>query len=319
MKKYPIDQEFWPFSRLSAPMYRPVLMLANAILKKPSRRIFRDKEIDASVVEVCGYMNGKIELVILKPKNCAEKLPCLLYCHGGGFVMREAFVQYDLLCEYVKRTNCIGIMVRYRLAPRYPYPIPVEDCYAAFEWVTGHAEELNIDINRIGVGGESAGGNIAAVIAQMVRDRKGEKLLFQMLVYPVTDRRMQTNSMRAFTDTPMWNAELNCKMWKLYLKDEPKHIAYASPMEAEFLEGLPPAYVETAEFDCLRDEGIAYAQRLSVCGVQTELNGTKGTMHGFEIRMRACATQKSIAKRVEYMKKMFEKGGAADAHPNHTK
>ncbi len=306
MKRYPIDREFWPFSRLSAPMYAPVLKLANAILKKPPRSVFRDKAIDASVAVIDGYENGKIELVILRPKSCPEKLPCLLYYHGGGFVMRESFVQYGLLSEYVKRTNCVGIMVRYRIAPQYPFPIPAEDCYAALQWVIGHADELNIDAERIGIGGESAGGNLAAVIAQMQRDRAGRRLRFQMLVYPVTDRRMLTDSMREFTDTPMWNAVQNRKMWNLYLQSEPENIAYASPMEAEMLDGLPPAYIETAEFDCLRDEGIAYAERLRASGIETELNQTKGTMHGFEIRMKAAATQASIAKRVGYMKKMFE-------------
>ena len=130
--------------------------------------------------------------------------------------------------------------------------------------------------------------------------------LFQLLIYPVTDRRMQTESCKKFTDTPMWNSKLSEMMWHNYLQeDNPSNIAYASPMEADSFEGLPDAYVETAEFDCLHDEGIAYAEALRKAGAAVEINETKGTMHGFDIVRNAPTTQKAVAKRIEYIRSRF--------------
>ena len=130
--------------------------------------------------------------------------------------------------------------------------------------------------------------------------------LFQLLVYPVTDRRMNYDSCRKFTDTPMWNAKLSVKMWQGYVQNEnASDIAYASPMEADRFDGLPSAYVETAEFDCLHDEGIAYADALRAAGVDVMLNETCGTMHGFDIVEKAPTTRAAVKARIEFMKKHF--------------
>lgn len=139
---------------------------------------------------------------------------------------------------------------------------------------------------------------------------KGKALpLFQLLVYPVTDRRMKTESCKKYTDTPMWNSGLSVKMWKGYIGDNKAvNIAYASPMEAESFENLPNAYVETAEFDCLHDEGVAYAEELSKAGVETELIETKGTMHGFDIVQNAPTTKSAVLCRIKYMKSQFSGG-----------
>ena len=131
--------------------------------------------------------------------------------------------------------------------------------------------------------------------------------LFQLLVYPVTDRRMNYDSCRKYTDTPMWNAKLSVKMWQGYVQDEnAPDIAYASPMEAQSFEKLPSAYVETAEFDCLHDEGIAYANALLEAGVSVELNETRGTMHGFDIVQNAETTKAALAARIKFMRKVLE-------------
>ncbi|MGM9681872.1 MAG: competence protein CoiA family protein [Eubacteriales bacterium] len=213
-----------------------------------------------------------------------EPAPCLVYYHGGGFIFGGAGYHYKLAKQYAMDLPCKVVFVQYRFAPKNPHPTPSEDCYAALRWTFENAEQLNVDKTKIAVGGDSAGGALAAAVCQMARDRGTDKPLFQLLFYPVTDCRMQTESCKEYTYTPMWNAKLSVTMWRGYIQDEnAPDIAYASPMEAKSFDDLPGAYVETAEFDRLHDEGMAYAQALRGAGVAVELYETKGTMHGFDI------------------------------------
>jgi acetyl esterase/lipase len=168
------------------------------------------------------------------------------------------------------------------------------------------AGRFGIDPKRIAVGGDSAGGNLAAATALLARDGGSAQPCFQMLIYPVIDRRMQTESMKRFSDTPMWNSVLNAKMWKWYLEGAGSaNIEYASPIEADSLVGLPEAYVETAEFDCLHDEGAAYAAALNSAGCLTRLNETSGTMHGFDIVSGSTIVRDSVYARVESLRQAF--------------
>ena len=182
-----------------------------------------------------------------------------------------------------------------------------EDCFAVYRWLLRSAGDLRIDPERIAVGGDSAGGDLAAAVTLMARDR-GEKLpCFQMLIYPVTDRRMLTESTKRFPDTPVWGARDSVKMWAYYLPALPaEHIEYASPMEAPSVAGLPPAYLEVAEYDSLRDECLAYGRRLEAAGVPVEYHETHGTPHGFEFITNAPITRAAVAKRIEVLKRVLK-------------
>jgi acetyl esterase/lipase len=234
--------------------------------------------------------------------------PCLVYYHGGGFFFGGAGYHYKLAKRYALEADCKVVFAQYRLAPKHPHPTPAEDCYAVLRWTYENAEGLGVDRGRIAVGGDSAGGALAAAVCHMARDRHTDMPCFQLLVYPVTDRRMQTESCRVFTDTPMWHSRLSAKMWQGYVQEEdPPNLAYASPMEAARFDGLPPAYVETAEFDSLRDEGEAYAEALRGAGVSVVLNATKGTMHGFDIVENAPTAQAAAEARIAYMRERFSR------------
>lgn len=268
--------------------------------------LWRDKTLSVQKKSIPSYDGTLIDILIIEPAKICGDTPCLIYYHGGGFLFPAAGYHYKLAAKYAREASCKVLFVQYRLTPKYPFPIPAEDCYAALCWAIDHANELGIEKARIAVGGDSAGGALAAAVAQMARDRTGFRLCFQLLVYPVTDRRMDSESNRRFTDTPMWNSELSQKMWEAYLADESSpDIAYASPLEAESFVNLPPAYIETAEFDCLHDEGIAYATALCKAGVMVEVNETKGTVHGFDIVEKAPTTQQAVEARIQYMKKQF--------------
>ena len=307
--KYPINKEFSPYSRFAPPIRNAKMAGWMGSMMKPPRWVRKNLDHEVSITEetIKSYDGREIEILIFAPYEIEEPAPCLVYYHGGGFFFGGAGYHYKLAKQYALETPCKVVFVQYRLAPKNPHPTPAEDCYAALWWTFENADKLNVDKTKIAVGGDSAGGALAAAVCQMARDRGTDMPLFQLLVYPVTDRRMNYDSCRKFTDTPMWNAKLSVKMWQGYVRDEnAPDIAYASPMEAASFEGLPSAYVETTEFDCLHDEGVAYAEALRKAGVSVELNETQGTMHGFDIVEKAPTTRAAVKARIEFMKKIFE-------------
>lgn len=258
-------------------------------------------------VRISSFDGASIPLEIAGPPSLAPTAPCLLYFHGGAFVLGGAPRNKSVVFGLAKQVGCQVIVVDYRLAGQHPYPAGVEDCYAALTWAYAHAPELGIDPQRLAVYGESAGGALSAAVAQMARDRGGPPLCLQMLIYPVTDSSQSTESARAFNDTPVWQSGSNAKMWQVYLRNcPPPYPAYASPLNAASLAGLPPAYLETAEFDPLRDEGLAYAHRLQAAGVPVELNETKRTVHGFDMIKTNAIVQACLRQRAQALAQAFQ-------------
>lgn len=304
--KYAIKKEFFPLYYFSAPVVHPKIAGFFGSMLKPPKSIFRDDEVEVKTEKIRVFRDGEINVYVMSPRNCPGISPCIVYFHGGGFVYGAASNHYYFCKDYALGANCKIIFVDYRLAPKYQFPIPAEDCYAAYLWTVENSDRLNIDKNKIAIAGDSAGGNLTAAVALMARDRNAPKPIFQMMIYPVTDRRMVTESMKNFVDTPMWNGRLSVKMWEGYLGNgKHDHIEYASPMEAESCKGLPDAYMETAEFDCLRDEGMAYGEKLKNDGVNVHFYHTFGTMHAFDSVRNAPTTEAAIKERIEYIKSKF--------------
>ena len=306
MQKYPINREFFPWNLFAPPISEKFLAMAVPHMKPP-RFLWRDRELDVATHEVVCHDGETIICFVLSPKNLPEKAPCLIYLHGGGFVLEAAGYHYANAMRYAKEVGCKVVFPLYRLAPKHPHPVFFEDCYTAFCWVCDHAEMLGIDTDHIGIGGDSAGSTLTVGVCLMARERNHPvRFRFQMLPYPFLDARNCSDSCRRFTDTPMWNASLSDRIGPMTKVDRtsPNYIWY-SPVEAENLAGLPPAYIETAEFDCLHDDGILYAQLLQATGIQVTLNETKGTMHGFDIAQKAPTTQAVIAQRIAFMKRMI--------------
>ncbi|MEV5708749.1 alpha/beta hydrolase [Actinoallomurus sp. NPDC052274] len=218
---------------------------------------------------------------IYRPRTVTEPAPVLLDFHGGGFVLGSLDSEHGRARDLARLSGCVVISVDYRLAPEHPFPAGLEDCYTALEWTVKNAAELRVDPGRVAVGGGSAGGGLAAGLALLARDRGGPAIAFQLLLCPALDDRLRTWSATAFTDTPAFDAAAAAQMWPLYLRGG-EASAYAAPARAEDLRGLPPAYVLTAEYDPLRDEGIEYALRLMRAGVPTGLQQTTGTFHVFD-------------------------------------
>lgn len=304
--KYPISKEFFPYTHLTFSMDRRMLAMARKFMGVP-RFVWKDPELEVTERIIRGYQGGDVELLIMVPKGIGKPAPCFIDIHGGGFVLEAAFSHYRLAMAYARGAQCIVVFVRYRLAPDHPFPSPQEDCYCALNWVHEHTGELGIDPARIGIGGDSAGGTLAVTSCLMARDRGLPlKPLFQLLIYPWLDGRNNSESFRTFTDTPMWNSSLSDDVGPLINPDpELTPLAYRSPCEAESLAGMPPAYIEVAQFDSLHDDGVLYAQLLREESIDVEFHETHGTMHGFDTKVDAPTTQLMLAKRIGYMTRMF--------------
>jgi len=306
MGKYNLNKDLRKYQNQKSHLKPTLLPIINRILAIS----FRMKKISDGVIatksKIRGYKGNPISITVFEPKGIKRNAPCLIYLHGGAFYLKAATYHKYLIGEYSSKTPCKVVLVDYRLAPKYAFPVGVEDCYAAFKWVYQHADKLEIDKNLIAIGGDSAGGALCAAVTQMARDFKAPKICFQMLVYPVTDARQNSETIKKYVDTPLWDSIENNKMWKMYLKDgDFNQRAYASPMEATSFMDLPDAYVEVSEFDCLRDEGILYAEALEKSGCRVELNKTVGTIHGFEIAEKSKITSESVNRRVKALQRVF--------------
>jgi acetyl esterase len=208
--------------------------------------------------------------------------PIVVWFHGGGWVLGDLDMADATARHLTVGAGCVVVSVDYRLAPETKFPGPAEDCYAATQWVAQHAAAINGDAQRIAVGGDSAGGNLAAAVALMARDRRGPELVFQLLVYPVTQRDFTTNSYQQRAEGYMLTTASMQWYWEQYLQHPADATnAYAAPLAATDLQGVPPALVITAEFDPLCDEGEAYGARLQAAGVPTTCTRYPGMIHGF--------------------------------------
>lgn len=229
---------------------------------------------------------GSILLRVYTPVGLtdAQTLPGLMFFHGGGFVIGDLETHDDLCRALANGSGCRVVSVDYRLAPEHPFPAAVEDCWAATQYVAAHAAEFGIDPARLAVGGDSAGGNLAAVAAQLAKRANGPALRYQLLIYPVTQlgapvetRSMRENAKGYFLEKEGmdWFTRLYCQ--EAAHRSDPR----LSPLLCADLSGLPPAYLITAGFDPLRDEGRDYADKLDAAGVEVTYVNYPGMVHGF--------------------------------------
>jgi acetyl esterase len=227
------------------------------------------------------WRDAEVPVRIYTPAGTGP-FPILIWCHGGGMVVGDLETADATARHLTVETGCVTVSVDYRLAPETKFPGACDDCYAAAVWASDNAASIQGDASRMAVGGDSAGGNLAAVVAQMARDRANPDLAFQLLVYPMTSLDFETPSYVDNADGYLLTRDSMKWYWDQYLgaSDDPNH-PYAVPSRAGSFKNLPPALVITAEFDPLRDEGEAYAKNLEAAGVPTTHSRYDGMIHGF--------------------------------------
>jgi acetyl esterase/lipase len=258
-----------------------------------------EHEVDAAA--------GVVVRVLSPAGATASKRPAVFWIHGGGYIIGNRFMDDSRSSTWVRELDCVVTSVEYRLAPEHPFPMPLEDCYAGLRWVHDHAAELGIDADRLGIGGLSAGGGLAAALAILARDRGGPRVGFQLLDSPMLDDRQVTPSSRADW-LVVWTRDSNTFGWRSYLGDlygradipDP-----AVPARVGDLTGLPPALVIVGAADGFCDEDIVYAARLNQAGVPAELHVYPGAPHGFAIFGDSVVSQQASVDVIRWLGRRF--------------
>lgn len=308
--RYAVHPDFAHYPAFPFPFNRWVLKVLNLFLHADTffnQRKTKNKARQHTVAASDGTSFKVFQFMPDGDAGSGRKLPAILYFHGGAFVLTYASTHVASADFYANWARCAVFMVDYRLAPANPFPAGFNDCYDTLLWMASNADALGIDAGRIAVMGDSAGGALSAGVAQKVLDESGPALCAQVLIYPSLDRTCSTETARHYVDAPLFDSVANTRMWQVYLQDCPagKIPPYASPSDRADLSGLPRAYVETAEFDPLCDEGADYARRLQADGVQVELNQTHGTVHGYDTVLSSAITQAALEARIGFLGKVF--------------
>lgn len=251
-------------------------------------------------VTIAGYQGDAITLSIWEPADGVKSGAGIYYIHGGGMMIGDRFLGALEYTDWAEDLNAVVVSVEYRLAPEHAYPTQTEDSYAGLVWFAENAASLGVDAANIVVAGASAGGNLAAALALMARDRKGPAIKGQLLEYPMLDDRQTTPSQQGYREVGLWSGTSADSGWAAFLGDltpggdVPE---YAAPARASDLSGLPTAFIDVGECELFRDEDVDYASRLWAAGVSVELHVTPGIWHAFESFAADHPTSDIIRKR----------------------
>lgn len=248
----------------------------------------RSVEVDYSGIsesERTITQNGmQVTIHITRPADAKNDAPVFIFIHGGGWVLGDYPTHRRLVRDLVVHSGAVAVFPDYTPSPEAQYPVAINQIYAALQWVYENGKEIGVDSSRLAVAGNSVGGNMAAVTALMAKDKKGPEIRLQLLLWPVTNADFETGSYNLFAEERFLTKNMMKWFWDNYLPDTSKRSEiYASPLQAttEQLKGLPPALVQTAENDVLRDEGEAYARKLNEAGVDLTLTRYAGQIHDY--------------------------------------
>lgn len=271
------------------------------------------KKLPADIEDrnIPGGPKGQVSIRIVRPKGNREILPVVMYFHGGGWVLGDKDVFDRLIREIANGAGAAVVFVNFTRSPEAKYPVAIEEAYAATKYIAENGKALNVDPSRLAVAGDSVGGNMAAAVTMLAKERGGPNIVFQVLFYPVTDANFDTPSYQQFATGHFLTREAMKWFWNNYLpEEETRKQPTASPLRASIdqLKGLPPALVINGEFDVLRDEGEAYAHKLIEAGVRVTAVRYSGTIHDFVMLNPIAdtpATRAAISQANEMLRKAF--------------
>jgi acetyl esterase len=295
VKAHPLPTNRWALAAMQT-----LLRWVNRVHRRRYKRVLTRTLIRSSD-------GHQVPTLIIIPGHTQLLMPALVYFHGGAFVMEGAPPHVDNAVRYAAEANCTVFFVEYRLAPQHVFPAGFNDCYAALLWVIANANQLGIDPTRIAVGGDSAGGTLAAGVAQRALQEDRIALKGQLLLYPAVDLLCTRPSMALFKDVPPFRDASAPRVAKIYLGRAPSRPLpqYSSPIDGS-LSGLAPAYIEIPQFDPLHDQGIDYAKMLMAHGVEAELNEIPGAIHGFDIvAPHSRVSQEAMNRRIRFLQRIF--------------
>jgi acetyl esterase/lipase len=295
VKSHPLPSNRWALGAMQA-----LLRVVNRAHRRKFKRVLTRTLIRSSD----GY---RVPILIIRPERVPPSMPALIYFHGGAFVMEGAPAHVENAVRYAAEAECSVLFVEYRLAPRHVFPAGFNDCHAALLWAIANADRLGIAATRIAVGGDSAGGSLAAGVAQRALQEDRIKLMGQLLIYPAADLLCARPSMALYKDVPPFKDLSASRVARTYLGRTPARPLppYSSPIDGSF-EGLAPAYIETPQFDPLHDQGIDYAKVLEANGIEVELNEIPGAIHGFDVvAPKSSLSYDAVTRRIRFLRRIF--------------
>ncbi len=257
-------------------------------------------------VTIKGYNGLDFRTDIFEPWNSQEKLPALIFIHGGAFSYRAATYHIHLAAAYAVKAGCRVFFPDYHLLPEFPWPAAWHDVLALYRYISADPEQFCIDPEKIGVTGDSAGAFLAETLCNSYEKESLKMPCLQMLVYPCTDYDLERDSMQKNAEAPIWDLKSHKRMMQYYFRGlQLSEIKALMPMQQQLPEEIPDTYIETAEFDILHDEGILYGKKLEAAGAAVEVNETAGTFHGYDIAIKSKIARMNIEKRFAFLKKAF--------------
>ncbi len=289
----PFDPELAPMLEVISQMLPSTLtaemlpaMRAGSLPGLPTpAEILESAQLQSRDVTIPGFEGADIVVSVIEAKGRTGTGPGIFHTHGGGMIMGDRFTAVEAFAEWIHRYNAVVVSVEYRLAPEFPDPYPVEDCYAGLVWTAENADRLGIESERLLIAGGSAGGGLAAGVALLARDRRGPHLVGQMLMYPMLDDRDATVSTHQIDGVGVWDRGSNLLGWNSLLGERrgtDDVSIYAAPARATDLSNLPPAFIDCGSAEVFRDEDVAYASAIWAAGGQAELHVWPGAFHAFE-------------------------------------
>ena len=307
-----INRDF--LTRLAAKNEPPIYTLTpeearNSLLRAQSHETRKP----TAEIKAWNVASGKWShrILTIRPRGVTDRCPVIMYFHGAGWVMGDAMTHGRLARQLAVASHATVVFLEYDRAPEHRYPVAIEQAYAATRYVSDHADQFGVDESRLAVAGDSAGGNMATVVALLAKQRRGPEIAGQLLLYPVTSATFDSGSYREFADGPWVTKRAMQWFWDQYTPDrELRNCSTASPLEATTAElaGLPRALVITAENDVLRDEGEAYARKLIEAGVEVVATRYNATIHDFlmlDALADAAPTRAAMTQAIAFLKSVF--------------
>lgn len=312
-KPYALAPEFVSQPSFTIPSNRLILRVFNLLMRLQRRGFAWGEGVSVRTHQLPGP--DEIPVLEISRKDLSGEAPALVDYHGGGFFLSHAVSHLTAAERYAVEARCRVFFPEYRLSINHPFPAPFDDCYATLAWVHANATELAVDRQRVALIGDSAGGALAAGVAQKALDEGANPVCAQILIYPVTDHETKSESALEFTDTPFWKTASNRSMWKVYLHGSEHQKSdgtapapqYAAPLHRESFAALPPAWVEVAEFDPLRDEGRQYAAALQAASVPVEVREAKGAIHGYDMVADSPTAEAMFEERISAIRGFFSR------------
>ncbi|MDE0868056.1 MAG: alpha/beta hydrolase [Aquiluna sp.] len=272
--------------------------------------IIAGRNLESYELTVPGYLGAELTLTVIQPRGVASLRPLIFNIHSGGMIAGDRFIGLETIAQWADDFQVAATSIEYRLAPEFPDPYPIEDCYRALIYVAENASELGIDPKKIVVTGLSAGGGLSAGVALLARDRDGPELAGQMLICPMLDERNDSRSGRQFVDIGLWDRGSNDVGWSALLGDRrhtPLVSIYASPAMNVDYSGLPPTFLDVGSHEIFRSEVLQYAESIWLAGGDCELHVWAGAFHGFDLAAPGAEISKrAVSARGEWLRRVLD-------------